>query len=67
MQGSSVGSGGSLIDNLQLEDVVTIKTDGPASEVRHTALTWSPLANGAEGETAIRYIINWRVHGCELV
>ena len=47
-------TGGSLVDSLQLEDVVTIKTDGPATGVTPTALTWSPLADGQDGETAIR-------------
>jgi nuclear pore complex protein Nup37 len=42
------------VDNLQLEDVVTIKTDSSASDVRQTALAWSPLADGRDGETAIR-------------
>ena len=50
------GQGGSLVDNLQLEDVVTIKTDSSASDVRQTALAWSPLADGRDGETAIRYV-----------
>ena len=44
------------MDNLQLEDVVTIKTDSSASDVRQTALAWSPLADGRDGETAIRYV-----------
>ena len=50
------GQGGNLVDNLQLEDVVTIKTDSPASDVRHTALAWSPLADGRDGETAVRCV-----------